>query len=184
MMDLLQTYASQTAEIVTMAIPSTIQGQITYSTATKFIISRRSDSIFITEVVVITDVVVRSTTTSFAITSSTTLAAGYCDFADSGSNNIAYNNLIYNGSSSHGIGLWTGCNNCAAYNNTVYNVGGTGIYTSGSTNAVVRNNISFSNGRNTDFSGTGTVASNNLTTDPQFEPSRRRLSSSIRQSCN
>src|SRR5438132_11358755 len=47
---------------------------------------------------------------------------------------------------------------------------GTGIAASagGSTNGIVKNNISFSNGVNTDFSGTGTVASNNLTTNPQF----------------
>ena len=47
-------------------------------------------------------------------------------------------------------------------------IGGTGITTVGSTNARVRNNISFSNGTNTDFSGTGTVASNNLTSNPSF----------------
>ena len=44
----------------------------------------------------------------------------------------------------------------------------TGISTAGSTNSTVKNNIIFSNVTNTDFSGTGTVASNNLTTDPSF----------------
>src|SRR5439155_13128303 len=70
-----------------------------------------------------------------------------------------------------GIRMWDGCNNCAAYSNTVYNItgtGGMGITTVGSVNSVVRNNIIFSNTTNTDFSGTGTVASNNLTTNPQF----------------
>jgi len=86
----------------------------------------------------------------------------------SGSNNIAYNNLIYNSTNGGGIQIGQGCNNCSAYSNTIYNLTGTGITTNSSTNSIVKNNIIFSVGTNTDFSGSGTVATNNLTTDPQF----------------
>ena len=87
----------------------------------------------------------------------------------SGPNNTAYNNLVYNAAAnSEGIRIWSGCSACSAYNNTIYNINGTGITTASSTNAIVKNNISVSNGTNLDLSGTGTVASNNLTTNPQF----------------
>ncbi|HEU0047142.1 MAG TPA: chitobiase/beta-hexosaminidase C-terminal domain-containing protein, partial [Nitrososphaera sp.] len=95
---------------------------------------------------------------------------GVAILLSSGANNTAYNNLIYNATAnSEGIRIWDGCNNCSAYSNTIYNVAGVGLAaTGGANNSILKNNISFSNGTDTAFSGTGTVATNNLTTNPQF----------------
>lgn len=85
-----------------------------------------------------------------------------------GSNIRAYNNLIYNGGL-QGIGVWNACSDCLVYNNTIYNMtGGEGISTASSTNAVVKNNISYNNAAADILTGSGTVASNNLTTNPSF----------------
>jgi parallel beta-helix repeat protein len=88
-----------------------------------------------------------------------------------GTGSSAYHNIIYNAA---GTGIHTGgCGLCAStgskvYNNTVYKMTQLGIATDTSTNAVVRNNIIFSNGTNTNFTGTGTTADHNITTDPLF----------------
>ena len=93
---------------------------------------------------------------------------GVAILLSSGLSNTASNNLIYNGRG-QGIRMWDGCRDCTAYNNTIFNVSGNeGIATFGSVNSIVKNNISFSNGTNLDLSGRGTVASNNLTSNPQF----------------
>src|SRR5262249_110786 len=89
------------------------------------------------------------------------------------SGGLAYNNKIYNPPGSGGsiggggIALWSSCNNCAAYENTIYNVAYKGVTTTNATNATVRNNIDYSNGAST-LDGSGTVASNNPTTNPSF----------------
>jgi parallel beta helix pectate lyase-like protein/uncharacterized protein DUF1565 len=90
-----------------------------------------------------------------------------------GSNNQAYNNLVYgNGSGIHLSGESPRC-----YNNTVYNNRGEGLSVanaqngaSGTRNADVRNNIVYRNESGiTDYAtGAGTVLSNNLTSDPKF----------------
>ena len=90
----------------------------------------------------------------------------------SGSNNIAYNNIV-RGHAGCGIQIdyTRGGTNNQVYNNTIYGNNGDGIVTgSGAMNTVIRNNIVYSNttGNIHDFGSTGTVLSNNLTTDPQF----------------
>ena len=87
-------------------------------------------------------------------------------------NNIVRKNIFHDyGISTNGgvaILLSSGANN-TAYNNLIYNVAGVGLAaTGGANNSILKNNISFSNGTDTAFSGTGTVATNNLTTNPQF----------------
>jgi parallel beta-helix repeat protein len=85
-----------------------------------------------------------------------------------GANNTVYNSLFYhNGASS--IQINGSCVGCSAYNNTVFG-GFTGIQIVDlAPGAVVRNNISFGNvGSAISDAGTGTVLSNNLTTDPKF----------------
>jgi parallel beta-helix repeat protein len=88
----------------------------------------------------------------------------------SGSDNVAYNNIVWT-NGQHGIEIFgNNPNNNQVYNNTIYNNGGTCINVqSTSTNTIVRNNICWQNSTNAVRDvGTGTVMSNNLTTDPKF----------------
>lgn len=89
-----------------------------------------------------------------------------------GEDHQVYNNLLYD-SDGHGIDVnYVGPDNIKIYNNTIYNntlygisIGNDG----GATGTLVRNNIVFSNDTGTiDNQGTGTVQSNQLTTDPSF----------------
>src|SRR6266568_4542114 len=90
----------------------------------------------------------------------------------SGSNNIAYNNVVYR---NNGYGLQTaslnGGTNTRLYNNTVYTNNQQGIYifASGGTGTIVRNNISYNNGLENirDDSGIATI-DHNFTSDPNF----------------
>lgn len=90
----------------------------------------------------------------------------------SGSGNQAYNNIVFNGQGSlgdGGVGIAIGgCINCKVYNNTVYNNTWIGIDINNSTNALVKNNIIYQNLVTFFGSGTGSVVTNNLTTDPNF----------------
>ena len=87
----------------------------------------------------------------------------------SGSYQTAYNNIIYGNKG--GIEVLSG-SNYSIYNNTIYanNVGTSprvGISIQAGTTITVRNNIIYGNTAGT-ISGTPTVASNNLTTNPDF----------------
>lgn len=89
----------------------------------------------------------------------------------SGSNNIAYDNLVWGNPVGIRIGFFSTVNN-QALNNTVYlntgSQGQVGIYVSSGSGAVVKNNIIYQNGTNILNNGTGTVLANNLTIDPLF----------------
>jgi hypothetical protein len=82
--------------------------------------------------------------------------------------NAAYNNVLYR-NYGHGIQNSSGTN-AKIYNNTVYGGSQTGIYILPSaTNADVRNNIAYGNATKEILNeGSGTVLSNNLTSDPRF----------------
>ncbi len=92
----------------------------------------------------------------------------------SGSNNLAYNNIIYNlGSHSlYGIGFdyFNGGGGNAAYNNTVFNIPGDGISIgTGGAGAIVQNNISFNNsGQNIVSIATSATIDHNFTANPNF----------------
>jgi parallel beta-helix repeat protein len=93
----------------------------------------------------------------------------------SGDGNKAYGNLLYRTTFKAATrGISAVGSNPAVYNNTIYNYGYGGISTSGSTNAVVRNNIIYGNGTsgqtaNTEFSNSpGLIADHNLVLDPKF----------------
>jgi len=90
-----------------------------------------------------------------------------------GSRNTAYNNLFYNNGPSREISLDFRCTDCSLYNNTIVpRPGATGIIVSSGgtwvTNAIIKNNIIYTSGTPISDGGTGTVARNNLTTDPMF----------------
>ena len=94
----------------------------------------------------------------------------------SGSNNQAYNNIVHsNGvapTSVYGAGIeiYARCSDCKAMNNTIYGNNGVGINVyPGLTGIMLRNNIVTDNSRGSIVNqGTGTLSSNNLTTDPKF----------------
>lgn len=96
-------------------------------------------------------------------------AMGFGILLSSGTGNIAYNNLVF--SNSAGILVYSTSVDGEVYNNTLYsNTSGgyTGIVIqAGSTGAIVKNNIVYLPSSISD-SGTATVLSNNLTTDPHF----------------
>jgi parallel beta-helix repeat protein len=98
----------------------------------------------------------------------------YALVLSSGSNNIACNNIIYGqvGGSGNGgiqVAYTNGGTNNQVYNNTVYGNPGNGIdIFAGASGTVVKNNIVYGNGGGISDAGTGTVLSNNVTTDPQF----------------
>jgi parallel beta-helix repeat protein len=75
-----------------------------------------------------------------------------------GTNNQAYNNMLYN--SFGGIQI-SSCTNCKAYNNTIYNNQNYGISTD-ATGSVIKNNIVYNNGSAIDDYGSGTVFAANL----------------------
>jgi hypothetical protein len=83
----------------------------------------------------------------------------------SGSNNQAYNNILYDNLSG-GIQIDWG-DNLKAYNNTIYNNNPASCIYVGkdSSNAIVKNNLCSDSGGIID-AGTGTLKSNNLTTNP------------------
>ena len=97
----------------------------------------------------------------------------------SGSGTKCYKNLVYNifgAQGDGGIGISVSNSNNQVYNNTVVNCSWIGLDAQGSTNAIVKNNIAYGNGQNTDFTGangngapSGLVQSNNLIgVDPIF----------------
>lgn len=90
----------------------------------------------------------------------------------SGSDNTAYNNLVYgNGTTGCSISESGTSTNNSLYNNTVYGNSGYGILIgAGSTSGVVKNNISYLNtAGNLNDLGTGTTKASNLTaSDPLF----------------
>jgi parallel beta-helix repeat protein len=95
----------------------------------------------------------------------------------SGSNNYFYNNILYNNNCLGGgpaitAAYYNGGGNNYIYNNTVYNNNGGGIeINTTAPNTTVQNNIAYNNGSRdiVDLGASGTVLSNNLTTDPSFE---------------
>jgi parallel beta-helix repeat protein len=85
--------------------------------------------------------------------------------AGSGSGSIIRNNIVYS-NRVNGIEVGSSCTNCKAFNNTTYNNPGWNIYSiDGGSGKEVRNNIAYPKGI---YSGTGTVSSNNLSTNPNF----------------
>ncbi len=98
----------------------------------------------------------------------------------SGSNNVAYNNIVYGNSRAYfGGGIYVnheGATNNQVYNNTVYNNNGyciaVGAY---STGAIVQNNVCWQNTNNSIANdGSGSSISNNLTVDPKFADTSNR----------
>jgi hypothetical protein len=90
----------------------------------------------------------------------------------SGSKNLFYNNVLYNNLTSHGgpaVSVANGTNN-QIYNNTIYGTSGAAIEVNASApNSIIKNNILYNNGGGiVDWGATGTIQSNNLTTNPQF----------------
>jgi parallel beta-helix repeat protein len=87
-----------------------------------------------------------------------------------GSNNSAYNNVIFN-NVENGLDIDYRCANCSAYNNTIYGNYNWGIQVgsnTSTTNTILRNNVVYGNLNSIKDRGTGTVASNNMTTNPLF----------------
>jgi len=84
----------------------------------------------------------------------------------SGDSILVYNNLIYG--NSRGIEVaWNNPTNAMIYNNTIYNNPTGIVMNADSAGARVKNNIVYQSGGITN-NGSGTVLSNNLTTDPHF----------------
>jgi parallel beta-helix repeat protein len=85
----------------------------------------------------------------------------------SGSGNIVYNNFTWSNSGWGGIRADYGASNTKIYNNTVYNNTPFGIYIGArASGSRVENNIVYRNPIANN--GSGTILSNNLTTDPLF----------------
>ena len=87
-----------------------------------------------------------------------------------GNNNVAYNNVLWN---NHGaIAIDFGATNTQVYNNTCYGNsagGNAGIYVgTGSSRAIVRNNIVVQSGTPISNNGSDTIQDHNLITDPGF----------------
>jgi hypothetical protein len=97
-----------------------------------------------------------------------TAATGGALTINSGSGNAAYNNVIW--SCWRGIDtLWGSPSGTKIYNNTIYNNRGPGIEVgAGVSTVVVQNNIVWANDSAITDNGSGTILSNNLTTDPKF----------------
>jgi parallel beta-helix repeat protein len=97
------------------------------------------------------------------------LGAGAGILLGSGDGNTAYNNIVIK-NSGYGIQVSSeGPTNTKVYNNTIYGnkYSGVAIF-SRSLNTIVRNNILSQNGGTLSDSGTGTIQSNNVTSDPKF----------------
>jgi parallel beta-helix repeat protein len=85
--------------------------------------------------------------------------------ASAGTGTVIRNNIVY-GNEVNGIDVNASCRNCKVYNNTTFNNPGWNIYSSdGGAGIEVRNNIAYPKGI---YSGTGSVSSNNLNTNPNF----------------
>jgi parallel beta-helix repeat protein len=88
----------------------------------------------------------------------------------SGSNNTAYNNLVYN-NAIDGIRIRYNCTNCTVYSNTIFsNKSSCAFFDSSSTGGRFQNNICRSNGTNTvqDDSHVTVIDHNLIGTDPLF----------------
>ena len=96
------------------------------------------------------------------------LGSGRGGIMIAGPSNLVYNNVVAN--NTEGIELGYGsANNNEVFNNTVYGHSTFGIQVrSGMSGNQLKNNIVYSNGTNIINDGSGTVQSNNLTTDPSF----------------
>lgn len=85
-----------------------------------------------------------------------------------GTNIQFYNNIVYN--NLNGVSANYSASNVQFYNNTIYNhPQGSGVEVGGgASSTIVRNNILYQNGTPIINAGSGTVTSNNLTTNPMF----------------
>jgi parallel beta-helix repeat protein len=82
-----------------------------------------------------------------------------------GNGTIIRNNIVY-GNEVHGIEVNSSCSNCKVYNNTTYNNPAWNIRSSDAGSGIeIRNNIAYPKGI---YSGSGSVSTNNLTTNPNF----------------
>lgn len=82
---------------------------------------------------------------------------------------LIYNNLIYNNPNGIDVANYGLPDNIQIYNNTITSNTNYGILIfSGVTDTIIQNNIVYNSISNIDDSGTGTVISFNLTTDPSF----------------
>jgi parallel beta-helix repeat protein len=96
-----------------------------------------------------------------------TIGAGI--LLSSGDNNVAYNNITRGNAYGIIVGFGSVNSNMKAYNNTIYRNSLDGILvTVDSSSAQLRNNILWANGNAMSNSGSGTVMSNNLLTNPMF----------------
>jgi parallel beta-helix repeat protein len=99
-------------------------------------------------------------------------SGGFGIILSGGSNNRAYNNLVYGNGRGVGFGGGIqiyGCDLCTVYNNTVYDNASEGIAVTSSVNTTIKNNISSGNGgAGITDQGSGTISSNNLSNDPKF----------------
>ncbi|MDD5199246.1 MAG: right-handed parallel beta-helix repeat-containing protein [Terrimicrobiaceae bacterium] len=93
----------------------------------------------------------------------------------SGSNNVAYNNLVYGngiaswaGGGAGGMRTYDGAIDCAFYNNSVYNNLGIGIWVQNGDGIFVKNNIGYLNSSNFVNAGSNSVIDPNLWGDPAF----------------
>ncbi len=86
-----------------------------------------------------------------------------------GSNMQCYNCIVFNNIDGIGVEFGTSGSNNLIYNNTVYGNSNYGIRIGGNqTNAQIKNCIAYLNGTNISDAGSGTIQSNNLTTNPLF----------------
>jgi hypothetical protein len=83
-----------------------------------------------------------------------------------GSNNQAYNNILYNGK--YGISSGNGAVDSKIFNNTIYNMAYVGVDTYNSAGTVVKNNVIYQTPQPINNAGMAAIISNNLTTDPKF----------------
>jgi parallel beta-helix repeat protein len=84
---------------------------------------------------------------------------------NSGDGTIVRNNIVY-GNEVNGIEIGKTCTTCKVYNNTTYNNPGMNIKSGdGGSGIEIRNNIAYPKGI---YSGSGSVSSNNLNTNPNF----------------
>lgn len=89
-------------------------------------------------------------------------------YLSSGSNNVAFNNLVYHSTSNpNAVGITLTASSNRAFNNTIYNNGYMGLEVGG-TNSVAKNNIAFQNGVNIELVGSGYSVDHNLTSNPFF----------------
>jgi len=85
-----------------------------------------------------------------------------------GSNNQAYNNLVYGNFA--GFQIDYDCVGCQVYNNTIYGNTYHGVQVGRAVNTIVKNNIIYNNrSAITNLGDSGAVIDPNFTSDPQFE---------------